>query len=405
MNLKQILKEELKKISISQEELKQLNKEAENILKTLKNNKLSAYVGGSLAKGTLIKKDIQDIDIFVVFDSEEKIEKLSKILSREKIGFKIIHGSRDYFHVIKQNLIIELIPVLKTTKQVKNSTDLSLAHVNYIKNKIKKSKKLADEMKIAKAFCFAQNIYGAESYIKGFSGYSLELLMCYFGSFEKFLKNIEVKRVIDIEREYKNETEIKQELNESKLQSPIILIDPTYKYRNALSCLSEETFTRFLEIKNKFLKSPSIKFFERKEVSIDKLKLLAERNKAKFLQLELKSEKQEGDIAATKMKKLFDFICKELERKNQKLIAQEFVYKGGQEAHGFLVIRENKEIVIPGPPVKFMEAAKRFKKAHKKTFVKNNAHYAKEKITLDDIFSRIKQTEQEMQTSFDIQEN
>ena len=45
-------------------------------------------------------------------------------------------------------------------------------------------------IRIAKAFCHANNSYGAESYINGFSGYALELLVYYYGSFLKFIKGI-----------------------------------------------------------------------------------------------------------------------------------------------------------------------------------------------------------------------
>ena len=55
--------------------------------------------------------------------------------------------------------------------------------------------------------------------------------------------------------------------------------------------------------------------------------------------------------------------------------------------------------------MKFLEASKKFKKAHKKIFIKDKIYYAKEKISLDYIFSKIKQSEQEMKTSFYIQEN
>ena len=51
-------------------------------------------------------------------------------------------------------------------------------------------------------------------------------------------------------------------MNSSKLTSPIILVDPTYKQRNALAALSEETFEKFKQASKKFLKNPSIKYFE-----------------------------------------------------------------------------------------------------------------------------------------------
>jgi tRNA nucleotidyltransferase (CCA-adding enzyme) len=86
-------------------------------------------------------------------------------------------------------------------KEAENITDLSYSHVNYIKKRIK-NKKILDEIRIAKAFCYATNTYGAESYIGGFSGYAIELLVYHYGSFLKFIKAISKldgkKEIIDI---------------------------------------------------------------------------------------------------------------------------------------------------------------------------------------------------------------
>ncbi len=43
---------------------------------------------------------------------------------------------------------------------------------------------------LAKTFAHACDCYGAESYINGFSGYALELLICHYKTFSKFLKEI-----------------------------------------------------------------------------------------------------------------------------------------------------------------------------------------------------------------------
>ena len=129
------------------------------------------------------------------------------------INLSIIHGSRDYLRIkISPSFFIEVIPAIKikNPKEAENITDLSYSHVNYIKRKIK-SQKILDEIKLAKVFCYANHCYGAESYINGFSGYGLELLIYYYGSFLKFIKTvskIKEKTVLDIEKDYKNKQEI-----------------------------------------------------------------------------------------------------------------------------------------------------------------------------------------------------
>ncbi|MEK6833372.1 MAG: nucleotidyltransferase domain-containing protein, partial [Nanoarchaeota archaeon] len=181
-----ILKEILKKVEPSEDDLKYIKDYANifsrNIKKNLKKYKIDAeiFIGGSFAKGTVIKKDNYDVDIFIRYDKKYKNEEIS-ILTKKALGKSkdvfVIHGSRDYFRInYEKNFFIELIPVKKINnpKEHENITDLSYLHVRYINKKIK-SKKILDEIKIAKAFCYANGCYGAESYIHGFSGYSLEL--------------------------------------------------------------------------------------------------------------------------------------------------------------------------------------------------------------------------------------
>ena len=312
MDIKDILKKETAQIKPSEEEITRIEKELKvlvgDIESRIKKQKIKAdiFIGGSYAKGTLIRKEKYDIDIFVRFDAGYNDEKLSSMLQKllpKKI--KKIHGSRDYFSFNKENTEFEIIPVLKIKKpeEAKNITDLSFFHVNYVKNKIKKQKKLADEIKLAKAFVHFQDCYGAESYINGFSGYALELLVIHYKSFLNFIKNIAKssgeKIVIDTEKFYKNKEAILREINEAKLSSPIISIDPTFKERNAVAALPQETFSRFKGACIGFLKKPSLEFFKKK----DNVALLEKKYKNKLVKLTLATEKQAGDIAGTKLKK------------------------------------------------------------------------------------------------------
>jgi len=407
MKIQEVLRDELGEIAISEEEEKNMLNQVEDILSKLKKAGLSPFIGGSLAKGTIIKKDVQDVDIFIVFDKNEDLLNLKNKLEKIGLDFEIMHGSRDYFQVRKDGVILELIPVLKIydLNNIENVTDLSLMHVDYIKREINKNKKLANQIKLAKAFCYAQNCYGAESYIQGFSGYALEILVIYFNGFANFLKKIQNTKIIDPKKQYKNSNEIQRELNESKLVSPIILIDPTFKMRNVTAGLSNETFNRFISTAKKFLKKPSQDFFEREIIDIQELEKIAKKHKAKFYQIEFTTDKQEGDIAATKMKKFFSFIANELKKHGQNILYQKFVYEGGQDALAYLILKKCNEIKIKGPPIKLKEAVKAFKLNHKKTSTKKGFIYAKKLVYLEEIFNRIKSLEDEMQVRFEFLSN
>ncbi|MBU2615717.1 MAG: nucleotidyltransferase domain-containing protein [Nanoarchaeota archaeon] len=384
-----ILSEILEEVNISQEELKEINLSLEEFLikikKSLKSLKLSAevFVGGSFAKGTMIKKDNYDIDIFIKFDKKHKdisllTEKILKMTKQKNI--QKIHGSRDYFKIkSNEKLFFEVIPVkkIKNSKEAENITDLSHSHVKYIKRKVK-SEKTLNEIKLAKAFCYANKCYGAESYISGFSGYSLEILIGHYKSFQKLIKvlsNVKDKFIIDVEKDYKNKNTILLDLNASKIQSPIILIDPTYKTRNVLAALSEKTFLRFQKASKKFLKNPSKEEFNLKKIEIPKNKL--DKN---LLYLEIKTNRQEGNIAGSKLLKFYNHLKQELEHFFE-IKVDDFEYNESDMAKAFFIVGKNKEILASGPRTKDKEHVKKFKKKHKKTFVKKDRLYAKEKNT------------------------
>jgi tRNA CCA-adding enzyme len=389
-----ILKEVLKKVEPSEDDLKyiknQVNIFSQNIKKNIKKYKINAeiFVGGSFAKGTVIKKDHYDVDVFIRYDKKYKNDEISAITKKilgENKNISIIHGSRDYFRInYEKNFFIELIPVKKinNSKEYENITDLSYLHVKYINKKIK-SRKIFDEIKIAKAFCYANGCYGAESYIHGFSGYSLELLVYYYKGFMKFINAMskvgKEKEIIDIEKRFRNKKSALIDLNSSKLKSPIILIDPTYKQRNALAALSQETFDKFCKVCKEFIKNPSIKLFEVKKVNIEKLKEDSIKKRREFILIESRTNKQEGDVAGSKLLKFYNYIGKEISLffiiKNKG-----FNYNNQKSARYFFVAERKKEIIYSGPFTDDGENSRKFKIEHKNVYEKNKRLYAKEKI-------------------------
>ncbi len=402
-----VLKQELGEISLSSEEKASYETIAKDIVAKLEKEGLKAFVGGSLAKGTMIKKDVQDLDIFVVFE-DAKEDLLESVLKKQGFNYDVVHGSRDYYKLKFDSVLVELIPVSKVENpdDAENVTDLSLRHVEYVNKKIKKDKNIVDEIKLAKAFCFAQDVYGAESYIQGFSGYALEVLMIYFKSFKKFLKWVVKKSkkdnvVLDPEKHFKSVNEVMREINESKLSSPLIVVDPTYRFRNITAALSEETFDKFVDSAKRFLKKPDLDFFVKKNVDVESLNEFAKKNNAKFIEIEFKTDRQEGDVAGTKMKKFFRFMCLALEKNNQKILKREFVYSGkGQNARGYLVVVENKDKEIEGPLLSMKSAVENFKRVRKKTYKRKGRIYAKEKIDLKEVFGFLKNFEGEMGVEF-----
>jgi len=389
-----ILKEVLEKVEPPKEDLdiienslKDFLKRFEKRLKSLRIN-AEVFVGGSFAKNTVIKKDYYDLDVFIRFEKKHDNREISNLLAKALKGFKNltkIHGSRDYFRIkVGPSFFIELIPVkkIKSLKEAENITDLSYSHVKYINRKIK-TKKVLDEIRIAKAFCYANNCYGAESYIQGFSGYALELLIYYYGSFLKFIRVVskmkDEKVVIDIEKHFKNKQTVLMDINTAKLDSPIVLIDPTYKQRNVLAALSEDTFERFKKDCKKFLRNPSIKAFEIKKTNLEKIKADAKKKKYEFVLLEVKTKKQAGDIAGSKLLKFYRHLSSEIENFFH-IKKKGFNYNGQKSARYFFVVKGRGEIIRAGPRLKDKKHVERFKKKHKKTFTSKGRVHTRKKI-------------------------
>ena len=418
MSMKSVLAEELERVRPSREEVLKLERVAKDFIALLKSEGVRAFVGGSLAKGTMTRKfkffrvagsrspvvgcgDEQDVDIFVVFDFGEDVLKLEGILKKMKLPGKLkrIHGSRDYFQVDCGEVVLEVVPVVENRdpELAENVTDVSLRHVKYVAGEIKRNVGLGDEIRLAKAFCHANRLYGAESYVKGFSGYALEVLVIYYGGFVKFLKGIGKKRVVDPLKYFKNEAEVLREINASKLVGPLVVVDPTYKYRNVTAGLGEETFERFKKVASEFLKSPSLKFFELSEIGVEGMRKM----KGRFVEVALSTDRQEGDIAGTKMKKVLDFFARELERKGQRVLRKEFDYCGsGRKAVGYLVVEEKKEVEVRGPSVGLADAVKAFRKAKgNRVFERKGFWWFRERVSVESVFELVKKVMKEIGAS------
>ncbi len=417
-NTNQILANVVKKITSSSEERTNINK----ILSTfeaklrpkLKKYGAKIFIGGSLAKQTLVKRDSDtsyDIDIFIPFPYSKFKNKSSKLsdflqqsLKNAKINYSMLKGSRNYFQVKFKNLTLELIPILaiKKASEALNITDISPLHVSYVLGKIKKNKKLSDEIKLAKAFCYASDCYGAESYIRGFSGYALEVLVSYYGSFLKFLSNavkwkipksFETRIIIDPKHYYKLKQQLLKEMNEAKLHSPIILVDPVQKERNACAALSFETLKKFIEVSKKFLAHPSESYFFKEKINIDKLKSAAKKSRAKFITLKASSFKNKIDVAGAKLKKLYEFLYFSLKKNGFKVLKGEFDFneKTYLATFYFILKEPEKNYIVRGPPLNVQEKyIKAFKKKWPRAFVKNNQLWAKSKRDITNLRELLK---------------
>ena len=370
----EILKEVLSKIKPNKEGEVFIEKKIKDFISRIKVKDAKVILGGSGAKETWLK-DANDADIFIQFSYDkykDKSDKLSDILEKQiKKSFKLnrLHGSRDYFQVKEKGYTFEIIPILeiKKAETALNITDVSPLHAEFVK----KYNKLSDDIRLMKQFCKANNIYGAESYINGFSGYMCELLVINYNGFLNLLKAAckwKDKEVMDIKNFYKGKN-ILMDMNKSKIISPLILVDPVQADRNAAAALSEEKFLLFKKKAKEFLKKPSNSFFEKKEI-----------NTKDFMVIEVDSLEGKEDVVGAKLLKVFNFIKEKLIKEG--FIVKDSIFTFDREKKAFFYFKA-KDVssikIIEGPNVKFKDHVKFFKKKNKNTFVKGKVIYAKEK--------------------------
>ena len=322
--------------------------------KRLKKGK--AMLGGSVAQETNLPGQ-HDADVFVIYDDKIDYEDLKNAI--KEYDYLVVHGSRDYFQ-IKNNIVYEIIPVLKVSKGKKplNVADMSPLHVSYFQKKT--NSLLKSDIRVAKALFKANNLYGAESYVKGFSGHVINILIIYYGSFENLLKNAikwKEKTVIDIEKQLKDPL---MEMDKSKLESPLIVVDPVYKYRNAAAALSKENFMKFKKLASSFLKNPSEEFFIKKSLTEEKGIFL------KFTPLD-----GSDDVSGAKILKIKEYLENKL---NDYGFKTKVVWSFDER---LILLKPKikelpKKFVKQGPPLNFQEHVSHFKQKYGKTFVEDN---------------------------------
>ena len=345
----------LKQVKPTRKEMLEMKRVAKSIIDKIKIKKTKATLGGSGAKDTWLKGS-HDIDIYVKFDHKYYAGMdISKILEKKLKNHRTLHGSRDYFQMEKNGYDIELIPIMdiKKVEDADNITDISPFHAKWVR----KHKHLTDDIRLAKAFAKANGFYGAESYIKGFSGYSLEILTIHYGGFNKLMKAVsqwKYKTVLDPENYHKG----KIKLNQSKTISPLVLVDPVQSTRNVTAVVSKEKYKLFIKMAKKYNRSPSHIHFTKEPFSLEKLK----KKKGKLVCLTIKPLDGKRDVVGAKLLKSFEFMKRELY--NQEFSIKHSGWHWEDNALLWFII-ENKELTAKvkhyGPPMTSKKRLANFK--------------------------------------------
>lgn len=336
--------------------------------------------GGSTAKGTYLKDDY-DVDLFVRFDYSYKDEMISDILEGvldKDFKLERVHGSRDYFQIkMEQGFLIEIVPVLRIDdyKKALNVTDMSPLHVEYAKKRLSEEQK--DDIRLAKQFCKAAKVYGAESYIKGFSGHILDILIIHYGSFESLVKNAADwgrKVIIDVEKHHEKPLE---KLNDSKLHSPLIIVDPVQPDRNAAAALNNEKFELFKDTCRRFLEKPSKDFFRIRKLKKKDIDVASDEELFFF---ETRPKEGKKDVVGSKLLKAYEHMKYQLKKSDFKI--RKTGWEFDDKARFYFLLKKERlpaTFIRTGPPMEEKEGVRRFRAKHEKTFVENGRIFSEEK--------------------------
>lgn len=358
----------------------------------------SVVLGGSTAKGTYLAGD-HDIDVFVRFDRQYDSSKISGLLGAllQKC-FKdvtLVHGSRDYFHLLEGKFTFEFVPVLRVDswEEAENVTDMSPLHVAYVREKILAKPSLSDDIRLTKQFCKAAKVYGAESYIGGFSGHVIDLLIIYYGGFHALLRAASqwsARVVIDPERRLDDPL---TQMQEVKLQSPLVIVDPVQHDRNSAAAVTAPALARFRQKAAAYLcasQSDQKTFFH--IVPLDPGDIAQAYPDSRIIVVILSPVPGKRDVSGAKCAKVYEFLLREsIESGFYPLESQwEFSQTGALLVFVFAKDLLSDLVEHVGPPVHRTDDVRRFSDAHETVLSRDGRAVAIEKRAFRDPLKFIK---------------
>ncbi|MEM2136381.1 MAG: CCA tRNA nucleotidyltransferase [Candidatus Methanomethylicia archaeon] len=270
MSLNEILSKALSSLKPSEEERLKIENLLYEFLSYLQdcikklNLNIEVEVEGSIAKDTWLSKE-QDIDVFLIFPKNFNKSDFRKViisLAKCVVGDKFVeaYAEHPYVELNYNSVRIDMVPCIKLSSidEAKTAVDRTPFHTAYVKANLNEN--LKDEIRLLKGFMKGIGCYGAETKIKGFSGYLCELLVLYYRSFLNVLNNsIKWKpyhTLIDIAHYYDDAEKAIKLFN-----APLVVIDPVDKNRNVAAALSMESMSKFISAARLFLESPDLNFF------------------------------------------------------------------------------------------------------------------------------------------------
>lgn len=330
---------------------------------------------GSIAKKTFLR-DRRDVDIFVLFGRTMPRDRLESVIKKvvesafPGVGYQLSYAEHPYarFHFMGRR--IDLVPAYKITdaSQRISAVDRSVLHTKFVRKNLRTKQR--DGVLLLKQFLKANELYGAEIRVEGFSGYLCELLVIRYGEFSKLMKAAAKWKApvfIDLKKHYKK----KEIAGAVEKFGSFVVIDPTDKNRNVAAAVSEKNFKRFIQLCNSFLKKPSKSHFFRK---LETFEQKASKLKAKTLfVVSMPRPNIVDDVLWGQLHKLLRQLAESLEDFDP---SQLFADDTRHLVRIAIPLDKDKlpqKMLVQGPPLSMKGHVKKFRAGHKKArFIKKN---------------------------------
>ncbi len=219
---------------------------------------------GSYAKGTITSYK-WELDVFILFRNVddkwimEKSETLLKDCLSRHFPVIIKYAQHPYVTIEIMGIEADIVPALWVEKPRKKGLGVERTpfHTQYVVSRL--NDYLRDEVRLFKSFLKGIGVYGAETGVRGFSGYLAEILIIAYNGFRNLLQEASHwKPPVYIDPEGVGD---KGKLQNKYKDSVIIVVDPVDPERNTAASVSLKSLATLIHASRLYLSKPRKEFF------------------------------------------------------------------------------------------------------------------------------------------------
>jgi tRNA nucleotidyltransferase (CCA-adding enzyme) len=366
--LNRVLEEARRQLSPAEEEERRLMGLANELMikvgEYAKPYEAIVELGGSLAKGTWLKDDV-DIDIFVKFPAHMSERELEE--KGVKIGLSALQGHQvklryaehPYVEGFVNGIRVNVVPCFSVKLgEWKTIADRSPYHVRWVKERINEN--LKQEIRLLKAFTKRIRVYGAEIEVEGLSGLVCELLIINYGNFTNLVKAMASWRP--------GMPLTPTDLKYLRAEEPILLLDPIDPGRNLGRAISQRQMARFCLACRAFIKRPHISYFAYRDPSrVSPYYFLSSPLIPQLVLLVFKHQQRSEDVLFGQLKKTIRHLVNQL-RQLEFVVWHAQVLSNREDESGFVFLLDKG-----GPsPYKLKIGPSAFDAIHSEDFLTRN---------------------------------